>query len=271
MNWLLTVAYDGTNYSGWQFQPEMETIQGTLNDRLARLYGTEIKTYASSRTDSGVHALAQQVTFYPPPSPSLTTENVRRALATLLPSDIRVISAEEKKTEFHARHDNIGKVYIYILFNGQLISPYLTNYCWPVKQALDRTSMVSAAQQLVGTHDFTSLSVKPRADEVDNVRTLFRIDFMDFGQFTMIVVAGSSFLYKMVRRIVGYLVKVGKKTADPAETMVILNARERNIGVETAPPQGLFLDQVFYDRDEMDAYRPSQIPFLRLSGLPDLL
>jgi tRNA pseudouridine38-40 synthase len=267
-NWLLTLAYDGTVYAGWQQQPEQATVQGLLHEQLARLFAQPVRAEGCSRTDAGVHALAQQVTVRPPASPAIAAENCQRALGHALPPDIRLLALREMDdNDFHARFSGVGKAYVYVLHNGGLASPFLPRYCWAQTRPLDVEAMRRASAALIGRHDFTTFSAASPQAAADPVRTIARIELMAFGDFVCIVVVGDGFLYRMVRRIAGCLVSVGIGRLAAGQVAGLLDACDRNAGFRTAPPQGLFLDAVFYNRREQDDYACSQLPFLRLAGL----
>ncbi len=263
LNWLLRIAYDGTAYNGWQVQrPGVLTIQGILERRLKRLYGQPLRTFGVSRTDSGVHALDQRVTVHAPATPPIPVPSLRQALNHGVPPDIRILDITEMPIGFHARHDAVGKAYTYLIHRGNLASPFHCRYCWPVYHTLDVAPMRLAAAQLIGTHDFTAFSTNTRGPEMpDPVKTLHLIEIAEHGPLIRITVIGNSFLYRMMRRIAGYLVSVGRGYTPAEATTSILLARDRAGLRETAPPQGLFLDRVFYDQEEMLAYRRTTLPY----------
>ncbi len=267
-NWLLTLAYKGTAYAGWQIQPGSATIQGKLEDALSDLFGSPIRVSGCSRTDAGVHALDQRATLRLPLTPSISPENTLRALNGRLPDDIHIIAIDEMPPEFHARYNAVGKAYTYVIHVGDMVSPFLRDCCWQVRHELNPAAMERTAGMLIGTHDFTTFSAAGSTPDQDPVKTLDRIPMERVGSFLMIIVIGDSFLYKMVRRLVGYLVEVGRGRLDCGDAPHLLEARDRNVGFDTAPAAGLFLDRVFYNETEFCDYLPQQLPFLRLSDLP---
>lgn len=268
-NWLLTIAYDGTDYAGWQTQPNAVTVQGTIEEQLFRLYQQPVEAAGCSRTDSGVHALSQHATVHPPATPAIGADNVRRALQRALPSTIQLLDLVTKPAQFHARFNAVGKAYVYVLHAGPLKSPFIGRYSWEQPEHLDLAAMQSAAPPLCGRQDFTTFSANSGMPDRDHVRCVHRIDFRRIGNFICVVVVGDGFLYRMVRRIVGFLVAVGGGRLSPDCTTTLLTKRDRNAGFNTAPPHGLFLDSVFYTHNAMKAYHLRQLPFLQWLSLPD--
>ncbi len=263
-NWLLTLAYDGTSYHGWQVQPNAPTVQGALNQALASLFRQEIRTFGTSRTDSGVHALDQRVTAHVPVAPPIPVPNTFRALNNLLPPDIRVLDISERAPCFHARHDAVGKAYTYLLWRGELVQPFVSRYVATIPAELDLQAMRAAADSLIGTHDFTRFSVNPRSDETpDPVKTLYRLELLEQGPILMVTVVGNSFLYRMVRRLVYYLLAVGRERMLPEQSASLLQPEsDAAAAFVTAIAQGLFLDRIFFNKAEMLAYRRDTLPFL---------
>ena len=261
-NWLIQLAYEGRNYAGWQIQPDTRTVQGELNQALKRLYSCDIETWGCSRTDSGVHALSQMVTFHPPESPPIPVEKVHYALNQFLPPDIRILTLTEKPENFHARHAACGKAYTYVLHEGPLNSPFLNRWCWELKDRLDLAAMQDAASHLIGEKDFTAFSVHAKGQEhVDPVKTMRSFYLRREDGFLLITVIGTSFLYRMVRRFVGYLTAVGQGKITPEATPGILTGD--SFQFETAPAAGLFLEAVFFDPKELE-YQPQGLPFMKL-------
>jgi tRNA pseudouridine38-40 synthase len=258
---LLTVAYDGTGYSGWQAHRGIRTIQGAVDEKLERLYRLPITAAGCSRTDAGVHALAQKVTVCPPAVPDIPPENVRRFLNNALPPEIRVRDAASRPADFHSRFDNIGKAYTYLLAPGGHSAPFINRYIWETAH-LDPIAMQAAADQLLGTHDFTSFSVSgsSRAED-DTIRTLHRVRVFPIGGLLAISVVGNAFLYRMVRRIVGFLMEVGRGRYCAENVADIFDARDRST-FQTAPPHGLFLHEVFFDEADLQSFEVTELPFL---------
>lgn len=248
MRWIkLTVAYDGTAYCGWQFQPGCPSVQGAVEDALGRITGERIRTVASGRTDAGVHALGQVVSFST--GSRLSAEVFHRALNAELPHDVAVVAAEEAPAGFHATHDARRKRYRYVIHDGPVRDVFRLRYAWHLYQRLDAERMDRAAKALVGTHDFGSFetSGSPRAS---TVRTLFEIEVRrgraGKGDLVVTEIEADGFLYNMARAIVGTLVEVGRGARPEPWVAGVLAAHERCAAGPTAPPQGLFLVKVEY-------------------------
>ena len=245
----VTLAYDGTDFSGWQVQPEVPTIQGTLASAIGRVTGEKVLPQASGRTDAGVHALAQVVTFVT--ESSVPTENFQTALNDLLPASVRVLQVEDAAADFHARHSAKAKTYRYRIDRAVICSPFLARYVWHYPYPLVEEAMARAAELVVGEHDFTSFAaVDPeRAREgepISNVRRIFSSSWERSDDEFVYTVRGSGFLHHMVRNLVGTFVLVGKGTLTPQDMARILEAKNRSRAGPTAPATGLYLVNVEY-------------------------
>jgi tRNA pseudouridine38-40 synthase len=248
-NLKLVLAYDGSEFSGWQIQPGTTTIQGTLATVIGRLTGEKVLPQGSGRTDAGVHALAQVATFASE-SP-IPARNFVTALNDLLPPAIRVLEVQEVPLDFHARKSAKRKTYRYRIDRGAICSPFLSRYVWHYPYPLDESAMQQAASHVVGEHDFTSFAaVDPERgrdhEETCNVRRIFASSWHRNGDEFVYTVHGSGFLHHMVRNLVGTFVLVGKGTLQPADIGRILEARNRSAAGATAPARGLFLVNVDY-------------------------
>jgi tRNA pseudouridine38-40 synthase len=254
--WKLTLAYDGTPYRGWQVQPGLPTIQGTLADAIHHVTGERVLPQGSGRTDSGVHALAQVASCsLAAPIPAA---NFQRALNRCLPPSIRVLAAEIAAPGFHARHSAVRKTYEYRIFPllpERICPPTLAPYVWPCPWPLDLIALNDAAGYLLGTHDFTTFAaVDPdqtsRADPEEPmrppIRTIFRSNWRSHEEQLIYTITGSGFLHHMVRNLVGTLVQAGAKRLDPGSIPALLAARDRSAAGPTAPASGLFLVSVEY-------------------------
>jgi len=243
----LILAYDGTAYAGWQVQPERTTLQGVLEAAIEKLTGVPTRTAASGRTDSGVHALGQVVTFNT--ESHHPVEVFQRALNAELPPDVAVLSAIEAAPGFHARRDAVRKRYRYVLYDGPVRDVFSRRYAWHVHQPLDVDAMHRAAAALAGTHDFSSFE-SSGAERASSVRTVYDISVRrepaPREEFLRVEVEANGFLYNMVRAIVGTLVEVGRKARPESWPGEVLEATDRSAGGQTAPPQGLFLVEVEY-------------------------
>lgn len=237
----LTIAYDGTAYGGWQLQPNAVTVQELVEKALVKLAGHTVRVHGSGRTDAGVHARAQVANCSL--ATRLTTSVLCRALNANLPDDVRILRVQEVGAKFHARFSAKGKEYRYQIDCGAVADPFLRRYAWHHSRSLDVAAMRRAARLLKGRHDFTALAAK---SERMPVRTISKHTITKRGQLLVITVAADGFLYKMVRSIVGALVRVGEGRLTMEQLGELLHSRKRTALVETAPAKGLFLWRVWY-------------------------
>lgn len=242
-NILLVVQYDGTDYCGFQRQPGLTTIESELTDALSQLLDAPTAIVGAGRTDAGVHALGQTVTFETE-SP-IPTERIARALNALLPDDIAAVEAAEVPRDFHPRYDAVGKLYGYRILNRSLPSPFIGRYAWHLAWDLDAELMRAAAGMLLGEHDFRAFSSSGSSVE-GTVREVRRLDIERHGEIIEIRAEGNGFLYMMVRRIVGTLTDVGRGLIPVDEVREILDSLDRTRVKTIAPPQGLSLIKVTY-------------------------
>jgi tRNA pseudouridine38-40 synthase len=248
-NLKLVLAYDGSDFSGWQVQPDAATIQGTLASAIGRVTGEKVLPQGSGRTDAGVHALAQVATFATE-SP-IPAQNLVKALNDILPPSIRVLDAAEQSLEFHARKSARAKTYRYRMHRDAICPPFLARYVWHYPYPVDEDAMRLAATLVLGEHDFTSFaavdSERGREDEtISNVRRIFESTWERTKEELIYTVRGNGFLHHMVRNLVGTFVLVGKGTLKPDSIAEILRARNRSVAGATAPAGGLFLVSVEY-------------------------
>ena len=245
----LTLAYDGTRYSGWQKQRGSATIQGTLEAALGRLFGECSGVTGSGRTDAGVHAVGQVA--HVDLVHVLAPEKLRRALNGQLPPDIRVRFVNEVPLSFHARYHARRRRYVYLLRLVREPSPFLIHYTHQVDPSLDRQAMQEAASRLVGTHDFSAFRASGGA-RTRPVRTVFRSEILPLrGDLVAYVIEADAFLRKMVRGIVGTLLEIGGGMTSPGLMDRLLSSRDRSLMGTLAPPQGLYLAAVFYGEGAM--------------------
>ena len=240
-----TVAYDGTAYAGWQIQPRQVAIQQVLQEAFTDLTGESIKVHGSGRTDAGVHAAGQVIhvdTCFTLPSVAFV-----RALNVRLPRDIRILSCAQVDDAFHARKSAISKEYRYFIYQADIMLPHLRLYRAHVHKKLDADAMRQALAMLEGTHDFAAFSANPDREVESTVRTIFAAALLEEGQEIMISLRGDGFLYKMVRSIAGWLIRVGRGDAHFADTQNVLESRVRTAKGPTAAPEGLFLWEVHYE------------------------
>ena len=274
-NLKVTLSYDGAEFSGWQVQPDANTVQGTLASAIGRITGEKVLPQGSGRTDAGVHALAQVMTFVT--ESSVPTENFLRALNDLLPASVRVFEVAEAPEGFHARHSARGKTYRYRIYRESICPPFLARYVWHYPYNLAEEEMGRAAKLVAGEHDFTSFAAvdperghREAADlrsatgsetrshtsaaeggaavvsSVSNVRKIFSSSWERMGGELVYTVRGSGFLHHMVRNLVGTFILVGKGTLQVEDVARILAARNRSAAGATAPASGLYLVNVEY-------------------------
>ena len=259
---LLEICFDGSGYSGWQIQPHCPSVQEVVQKTLTRLYGGQaIHLIGASRTDAGVHALGFAASYLYPAFPAIPDWKVRAALNRLMPPDIRIVSIREVPLEFHTRYDALGKAYTYVLNLGEE-TPFSARFSWKPPRPVDPARIADAAPLLTGTHDFSSFVVE-RSKIPDAVRTIYRIDVQPFGDYLCLTFVGNGFLYKMIRCLVGTLEAVGAGAISRDRVREILERRCRVGAPDTAPARGLFLDRVFYDEAERDAFALERVPFFR--------
>ena len=262
-HWKLTLSYDGSHFHGWQVQPGLTTVQGTLATALRSITGEDVLPQGSGRTDAGVHALAQvaSVTL----GVAIPAPNLQRALNRVLPAAVRVEKLESAPPSFHARHSAVRKTYEYRLFERRpaqareraaerICSPFLAPYVWDCRWPLDLGRMRAAAALFCGTHDFTSFAASdPDRSEVsakssgpNPLKTIFSSRWNHENGLLFYRVTGSGFLHHMVRNLVGTLVDVGRGSFDLEDIPRILDARDRAGAGPTAPARGLYLHSVEY-------------------------
>lgn len=247
-NHRILIAYNGARFHGWQVQPGDETIQGLLEARLAELYGTRIILHGSGRTDAGVHAEGQVAHFFAPPR--IPPDRLPLALNARLPQDVRVLAARSAPPGFHARKSATGKRYRYQVVNARILSPFQAPFCHHERRPLDISAMTRAAGFLAGTHDFTSFCAHVEGEE-DRVRTIRSFRLIRRGSLIVLRVEANGFLHHMVRNLAGTLLEVGLSQRQAEDIPRLLAAKDRKQAGPTAPPQGLFLERVFYGRPRL--------------------
>ena len=238
------MAYDGSGYAGWQVQPNGTTVQEMLETVLGRLDGAVVKVHGSGRTDQGVHARGQVAHF--DLTKPFNPVALRRALNALLPEDVRVMRVQKSAPDFHARKHAVAKEYRYFIWNAETVLPTERLYHLHEPQTLDLDAMRAAAAQLVGRHDFAAFTANPNRVVESTVRELFELSVRKRGSEVIIVARGEGFLYKMVRSLAGWLLRVGKGEVAPEATTAVLESKLRTARVPTAQPHGLFLWKVMY-------------------------
>jgi tRNA pseudouridine38-40 synthase len=276
--WKTILAYDGTSFHGWQIQPSLPTVQGTLAEAILRITGESVLPQGSGRTDTGVHALGQVASFAV--EAPIPLANFHRALNRALPPSIRLLSLEPAPPGFHARHSAIAKTYEYRIFPARpnpptldpddmplICSPMLAPYVWDCHHRLDLATLQNAADAVRGIHDFTSFAaVDPDLptrtefarsgncctdpDPLASIRTIHRSTWEQRDNLLVYTVTGNGFLHHMVRNLVGTFVEAGRGQIDAAAIPQILAARNRSAAGPTAPARGLFLVEVKYSKTE---------------------
>src|SRR5262245_40861157 len=246
----LTIEYAGTRYSGWQIQKNAKTVQGELDRAVRSVTGRkDFELHGSGRTDAGVHALAQVAHL--DVSTNLPPDTLRRRLNDELQADINILAAAQVPHRFHARHDAVARRYLYQLARRR--TAFAKAYVWWVKEPLDSARMRDAAKACVGMRDFRSFAASDvRHDDEEMPSTIVlvdRLDVVDDGSLVLVSVEGSHFLWKMVRRIVGVLVEVGRGGLEPDAVAAFLADESSAPARLTAPPSGLFLERVYYKGD----------------------
>ena len=262
--WKAILTYDGTPFNGWQIQPNLPTVQGTLAHALHHITGETVLPQGSGRTDAGVHALAQVASFsLAAPIPAA---NLHKALNRALPPSIRILSVEQAPEDFHARHSALRKTYEYRISTAPICPPMLAPYVWSCPFALDFPALQQAATHILGTHDFTSFAaadpdLATRSEQSDQLidsssnplpsspcltRTIHDSHWHQQDNLLIYRVTGSGFLHHMVRNLVGTFVEAGRGRIPAGSIPGILAARDRNTAGPTAPARGLFLVEVEY-------------------------
>ena len=243
----LTIAYDGTQYEGWQVQKTGTGVQEKVEGALAKLFPSHPRVHGSSRTDTGVHALGMVAHFEAPPAEcKMSPRKLAIALNAWLPEDVRVLSAARAPQAFHARFGAAGKQYRYFVWNHAAMNPLIRHTAWHVPRPLDLRAMRAAAPMFVGKRDFQSFAANPGYAKASTVRTLTRCDLKQRGPVLTFIIEGDGFLYKMCRGIVGTLVQVGLGKFPADEVRRMLEKRDRRVAGMTAPAHGLVLWKVSY-------------------------
>jgi tRNA pseudouridine38-40 synthase len=247
----LTIAYDGTDFHGWQIQANKPTVQGEIVAVLRRLTQENVQLPGAGRTDAGVHALGQVASFRT--QSALSAGEFQRALNALLSPAIRIVSAEETGPDFSARWSAKGKVYRYRLYRGKVVPPMLWRYVLHYPFPLDEEAMKEAAAKFVGVHDFSSFAASTGSEDDDKERNMEReiysteLKRTDDGEELWFTVHGRSFLRYMVRKMVGTLLDVGRGKLSPADIETLYELKDRSKSGPTVPPQGLFMVRVDHE------------------------
>lgn len=241
---MLTVAYDGTNYHGWQIQPSVSTIEGLLNEKLSFVLNEDISVIGASRTDSGVHAYGNVAVF--DTDTRIPAEKISYAVNRYLPDDIKIQDSKEVWHDFHPRHCDCRKTYEYRIYNARFQNPVYDRYSHFEYKELDIEFMRKAAEYLVGEHDFKSFCSAGSQVE-DTKRVIYKITIVKEGYLIRILITGNGFLYNMVRIIAGTLIKAGNYSIPPEEMEKIIFSCDRSYAGPTAPAKGLILNEICFN------------------------
>lgn len=245
---LITIRYDGTDYHGWQVQPNGVTVQEMVQDAVEKVFGARLDVTGCSRTDSGVHA--NMFCFHMDNELDIPCEKVPLALNTALPDDIAVLFCKEVDGDFHARYCAKGKRYVYRLYDSHLRDPFINRYSVQYKGKLNVEAMNEAAQSFVGKHDFSAFCASGSEVE-DRVRTVYEMRVDRIGNEVAVTVSADGFLYNMVRIMVGTLLEVSEGRLSAEDIKIALDTGKRELAGRTAAAKGLCLDRVFYDEELM--------------------
>lgn len=253
LKYKLTIEYDGTSYRGWQTQLNARSIQGTLKEAAEKILGAPIELQGAGRTDAGVHALAQVAHIAT--DKKMPPQRLREGLNDLLPANINVKNVEEAPADFHARHHAKMRSYVYIISKRR--TAFGKRYVWWIKDRLDMNRMRDILELFRGFHDFASFADKRFDKGASTMVKLHAAEMHEIGELIVIRITGSHFLWKMVRRMVGIMVEAGRGNLFPPDIKRMLTAKSEIPARFTAPPSGLFLEQVLY---EGDAAHPVKLP-----------
>ena len=251
----LTIEYAGTRYSGWQIQRNARTIQGEIDRAVREVTGRkDFELYGSGRTDAGVHALGQVAHL--DVAGTLPADTLRRRLNEALPSDINILAAVKVPHRFHARHDAVARRYLYQVARRR--TAFAKPFVWWVKEPIDAARMREAARAFRGMRDFQSFAAADVRDDpgetpASTLVLVERLEIVDAGDLVLVIVEGSHFLWKMVRRMVGVLVEIGRGDLEATAVSAFLSDASAAPARLTAPPSGLFLERVYYASDARDA------------------
>ena len=244
----MLIQYDGSGYHGWQRQSRMKSVQQTLERTLSKVFNQTVEIDGSGRTDAGVHALGQCISFKV--DLTMPIENVKFVVNRRLPNDIYVESVTIEPDDFHARYSAIGKTYAYKIYTDGARSPFLDKYAFHVERAMDESAIRRAMAHFVGKHDFRTFMASGSSTE-NTIRTIYRFDLEVTESTFEFTITGDGFLYNMVRIIIGSLIHVGMGKISDSEIPSIIASGDRNRAKYTAPAHGLYLKRVYYSDDEL--------------------
>lgn len=239
----LTIEYDGTNYVGWQRQSNGDSIQGEIEKAINKVTGEKVNLIGSGRTDKGVHAKGQVANFIT--KSTIPADRFKFVLNNNLPRDIAIVDSIKVAEEFHSRYDALGKKYKYLIYASPITRPLYRNFVYHVTHPLDYEEMDKAINFFKGTHDFTSFMMSNNNTKT-TIRTINQFSLDRNGYLIIFSMVGDGFLYNMVRIIVGTLVDIGRGKLKSSSIPYIISSKNRKLAGHTAPPQGLYLEKVYY-------------------------
>mgnify|MGYP001106611512 CR=1 FL=1 len=239
----LLIQYEGTNYSGWQTQANALAIQEIIEKAIRKVTGEKVNIIGSGRTDGKVHALGQVANFYS--NSKIPADRFKYALNINMPDDIKIIESVEVDNQFHSRFDAIKKRYKYLIYNNPMPNPIYRNFAYHIERKLDMEEMQKSLIYFIGEHDFKGF-MGPRTQVTNTIRRIYNIELREINDMVHITIEGNSFLRHMIRIIVGTLVYIGLGKIQRKDLPEIIKSKDRTIAGPTAPPQGLFLERVFY-------------------------
>ncbi len=244
-NILIILSYDGSRYHGWQVQKNALTVQEVFQNALEKIINEKVDIKGCSRTDTGVHANMYAVNFKT--SSKIRCENIVYALNRFLPKDIAAIKSSEVPLDFHARYSCKGKEYIYKIWNNKIRNPFINNRALHYWYPLDENYLNSAAQMFIGSHDFTSFATLDKRETKNMIRNIEKFNVYRNGDMVEFKVKADGFLYNMVRIMSGTLLRIAQNKIKPEDIPRIIESKNRKNAGPTAPPEGLYLNKVFYD------------------------
>ncbi len=240
---LLTLAYDGTNFAGFQVQKNARTVQSTVQDAIEKLYGDRLPVVGCSRTDAGVHARDYKLTYHA--ESRLSPERIPAAMNAHLPNDIAVLGAKVVPDDFHVRHDVYEKEYEYVICNTPYRDPFTVNTALHYRRPIDEALLQCAAQAFLGTHDFRAFMASG-SDIAETTRTVRSVSVIREGSYVKLRIAADGFLYNMVRIFVGTMLAVNEGKLTPDDIPAVIDSRDRKNAGITVPAQGLYLNRVVF-------------------------
>lgn len=246
------ISFDGSNFKGFQSQPDGKTVQDYIEKALSDLYNQKISINGSGRTDAGVHSLGMGINFHIPNTPQIPLQNLEKAANDKLPDSVFISDLKYVPDNFHARYSTAGKAYAYII-NHEIQTPFNTPYSLFVPEFKEFRKVRKALKFLEGEHDFSAFTVKSR-NYKNTVRRIYKVELIEFGDYSVILLIGNGFMYKMLRSIMGSVLKIGIGKNDSDSIKILLESHDRKLGEKTAEAKALFLLETFYDHRKMSYF-----------------